>query len=167
MRGPTVHRRSRTPSRTTMTYSKRVWSAAPLPKGYPLPVGPYTPAVHAGSFVFVSGQTPRDPVTGETGKEDIQVQSRRTLFNLKAVLGAAGATLDDVVSVTVYLANEEDWGAFNEVYKEFFKEPYPTRTAIGCSLRGILVEVSAIAMVVPSTGSPTPSKGFRSDMTLY
>ena len=156
-----------------MSTPKRAWTPAPSPKGFPPPVGPYSPAVRAGNLVFVSGQTPRDPVTGEVGQAEIQVQTRRTLFNLKAVLAAAGATLDDVFSVTVYLADGNDWAAFNEVYKEFFKEPYPTRTAVGCQLRGILVEVSAIASLDPNgaSGSPPPTggapKGFRPDMTLY
>ncbi len=161
-----------------MTNPKRAWVPAPLPKGFPPPVGPYTPAVRAGNLVFVSGQTPRDPVTGEVGTADVQIQARRTLHNLKHVLQAADASLEDVVSVTVYLANGEHWGAFNEVYKEFFTEPYPTRTAVGCQLRGILVEVSAIAMLGVEggwkpAGPPTSSapggtgKGFRADMTLY
>lgn len=162
-----------------MTNPKRAWVPAPLPEGFPPPVGPYTPAVRAGNLVFVSGQTPRDPVTGEIGAAELQVQARRTLHNLKHVIEAAGGTLEDIVSVTVYLANEEHWGEFNEVYKEFFTEPYPTRTAVGCQLRGILVEVSAIAMLGTSSGwkpagTPTPSgpsggsgKGFRPDMTLY
>ncbi len=123
-------------------------------------------------MVFVSGQTPRDPVTGDVGHAEIQVQARRTLHNLKTVLTAAGASLDDVVAVTVYLADENHWTEFNEVYKEFFKEPYPTRTAVGCQLRGILVEVNAIAVTdgggAPATGPGTAgSKGFRPDMTLY
>lgn len=147
-----------------MTVAKRVWSPAPRPEGYPPPVGPYSTAVRAGNLVFVSGQTPRDPVTGDIGHADVRVQARRTLYNLKAVLGAAGAVLEDVVSVTVYLAEENDWGAFNEVYLEFFKEPYPARTAVGCQLRGILVEVSAIAMV---EGASAGQRGLRANMTLY
>ena len=70
--------------------------------------------------------------------------------------------MEDVVSVPVYLADENDWGAFNEVYAEFFTAPFPARTAVGCQLRGILVEVSAIAMIDPGS-----AKGFRPDMTLY
>ncbi|MBI2796961.1 MAG: hypothetical protein HYX65_09695 [Gemmatimonadetes bacterium] len=147
-----------------MTVAKRAWSPAPRPDGYPPPVGPYSSAVRAGNLVFVSGQTPRDPATGDIGQADLKVQARRTLYNLKAVLRAAGAGLEDVVSVTVFLADEKDWGDFNEVYTEFFKEPYPSRTAVGCQLRGILVEVSAIAMV---DASASGSKGFRPDMTLY
>jgi 2-iminobutanoate/2-iminopropanoate deaminase len=66
---------------------------------------------------------------------------------VKGALAAAGATLDDVVSVTVYLADVDDWTKFNDVYKEIFRPPYPTRTAIGANLRGILVEISAVAYV--------------------
>lgn len=150
-----------------MSSSKRAWTPLPGPQGFPPPVGPYTPAVRAGNLIFISGQTPRDPVSGEVGNPEIAVQARRTLFNLKAVLAAAGASFDDVCSVTVYLADEGHWAAFNEVYKEFFKPPYPTRTAVGCQLRGILVEVSAIAMVPDGAGAPPAGKGFRADMTLY
>ena len=156
-----------------MPNPKRAWVPVPNPAGYPPPVGPYTPAIRAGNLVFVSGQTPRDPATGDVGAADLPVQARRTLHNLKHVVEAAGATLDDIVSVTVYLANEEHWGAFNEVYKEFFTEPYPTRTAVGCSLRGILVEVSAIALIGGGAAAAAPQapggagKGFRPDMTLY
>lgn len=148
----------------TMTVAKRAWAPAPRPEGYPSPAGPYTPAVRAGNLLFVSGQTPRDPVTGEVGHAEVRLQARRTLYNLKAVLRAGGASMEDVVSVTVYLADENDWDAFNEVYREFFSEPFPTRTAVGCQLRGILVEVSAIAMV---DASGSTAKGFRPDMTLY
>ena len=147
-----------------MSVAKRAWAPAPRPEGYPPPVGPYSPAVRAGNLLFVSGQTPRDPATGEIGPAEVRVQVRRTLYNLKAVLRAGGASMEDVVSVTVYLADENDWDAFNEVYKEFFSEPFPARTAVGCQLRGILVEVSAIAMVDASSSG---AKGFRPDMTLY
>ena len=75
----------------------------------------------------------------------ITEQSRLVLANLVAALEAGGAGPADVVSVTVYLADEKDWGDFNEVYREVFTPPYPTRTAVGARLRGILVEVSAIA----------------------
>jgi 2-iminobutanoate/2-iminopropanoate deaminase len=111
----------------------------------PRPAGPYSPAVRAGDFVYVSGQVPRDPATGTLAGEDVATQARAVLANVRRVLDAAGATTEDVVSVIVYLVNVDDWGAFNEVYKEFFREPYPSRTAVGCELRGILVEVSCVA----------------------
>ena len=111
----------------------------------PRPAGPYSPAVRAGDFVYVSGQVPRDPATGVLAGDDIATQARAVLANVRRVLESAGATTADVVSVIVYLVNVDDWGAFNEVYKEFFTEPYPSRTAVGCELRGILVEVSCVA----------------------
>lgn len=97
--------------------------------------------------MFVSGQIPRDPVTGEMAGDDIESQTRQVIRNIERALQAAGATLSDVVSVIVYLADANDWGAFNTTYKELMPQPYPTRTAVGAQLRGILVEVSAIAFV--------------------
>lgn len=123
----------------------RSWQPVPLPADVPKPVGAYSPGVRAGDFVFVSGQVPRDPRTGALAGSDFASQTRQTLANVRAVLAQAGATLDDVVSVIVYLANVDDWGEFNDIYKETFREPYPSRTAVGANLRGILVEVSAIA----------------------
>jgi 2-iminobutanoate/2-iminopropanoate deaminase len=130
-----------------MADTTRSWQPAFLPADAPRPVGAYSPAVRAGDFVFISGQVPRDPRTGALPGEDIESQVRLVLANVKGALAAAGASLDDVVSVTAYLANVDDWGKFNDVYKETFRPPYPTRTAIGSNLRGILVEVSAVAYV--------------------
>ncbi len=123
------------------------WSAVTVGSGARPPVGPYSPAVRAGPFVFVSGQVPRDRRTGELTEGGVTDQSRKVLDNLLEVLQAAGAGPQHVVSVTVYLADEEDWTEFNEVYKTVFTAPYPSRTAVGARLRGILVEVSAVAYV--------------------
>jgi 2-iminobutanoate/2-iminopropanoate deaminase len=128
-----------------MADSNRSWQPAFLPADVPKPVGAYSPAVRAGDFVFISGQVPRDPRTGTLPGEDIDSQVRLVLANLKGALAAAGASLDDVVSVTAYLANVDDWGRFNDIYRDTFRAPYPTRTAVGANLRGILVEVSAVA----------------------
>ena len=130
-----------------MTDASRSWQPAFLAGDVPKPVGAYSPAVRAGDFVFISGQVPRDPRSGALAGDDIVSQVRGTLANVKNALAAAGATLDDVVSVTAYLADVDDWGKFNDVYKETFRAPYPTRTAIGANLRGILVEISAVAYV--------------------
>lgn len=111
----------------------------------PPPQGPYSPAVRAGSFVYVSGQVPRDPVSGALAGNDIATQTRQTLSNVQRLLEQAGAGLADVISVTVYLTDVDNWAAMNEVYKEFFRAPYPTRTAVGAELRDILVEISAVA----------------------
>jgi 2-iminobutanoate/2-iminopropanoate deaminase len=113
----------------------------------PVPVGAYSPAVRAGPFVFVSGQIPRDPETGELIGDDIESQTRQVIANVKRALEAAGASLSDVVSVIVYLADVDDWGRFNTAYKDLMPKPYPTRTALGANLRGIMVEISAVAYV--------------------
>ena len=97
--------------------------------------------------MFVSGQVPKDPRTGKVEGDTIATQTRRTIENVRAVLEAGGASLADVVSVTVYLADDNDWAEFNAVYKTVFSPPYPARAVVGAGLRGILVEISAIAWV--------------------
>jgi 2-iminobutanoate/2-iminopropanoate deaminase len=105
----------------------------------------YSQAVRLGDFIFVSGQVPRDPKTGEMIGGDIEAQTWQVMKNVANVLAAAGAELSDIVSVIVYLENPDLWGRFNTLYKEIMPQPFPTRTAVGASLRGILVEVSAVA----------------------
>src|ERR1051325_701342 len=112
-----------------MNQPERQWQPVRLPEA-PSPVGAYSPGVRAGPFVFVSGQVPRDPWTGQLVGEDIEAQTRQVLLNIKNVLHAANAALSDLVSVTVYLADIDDWGRFNDVYKEVMPSPYPTRTAL-------------------------------------
>ncbi len=123
------------------------WLPITLDPKYQSPKGAYSPGVRAGDLLFVSGQIPSDPLSGEILGGDIETQTVVVLNKLRMVLEAGGAKLDDVVSVTVYLANVDDWAAFNEVYKKTFKPPYPARAVVGAVLRGILVEVSAIAKV--------------------
>ena len=123
----------------------RSWQPVSMPTDRPKPVGAYSPGVRAGDFIFVSGQVPRDPRTGALAGDDFASQTRQVFANIREVLGAAGATLDDVVSVIVYLTDVNDWGEFNDLCKAAFREPYPSRTAVGANLRGILVEVSAVA----------------------
>ena len=123
----------------------RSWQPVSLGPDVPAPKGAYSPAARLGNLIFVSGQVPRDVRTGELLGDDIRSQSRGVLGNLRRVVEAAGTTLDDVVSVTVYLADPNDWTAFNEIYKETFTPPYPARAVVGAGLRGILVEVSAVA----------------------
>jgi 2-iminobutanoate/2-iminopropanoate deaminase len=130
-----------------MIQHERQWQPVRLGAEVPTPAGAYSPAVRAGGFVFVSGQIPRDPVTGELVGDDIESQTRQVIRNVERALTAAGASLADVVSVIVYLADADLWGAFNATYKELMPQPYPTRTAVGAQLRGILVEMSAIAYV--------------------
>lgn len=125
----------------------RSWTPVTLGPDVAPPAGAYSPAVRAGELVFVSGQVPRDPATGELRGATVEEQVRYTLERLRAVLAAAGAGLDDVVSVTVYLQDIGDWEVFNRVYAEAFRPPYPSRTALGAQLGGFLVEISAVARV--------------------
>ncbi len=129
-----------------MAHEGRGWQPVDLPDGYAPPKGAYSPAVRAGGLIFVSGQVPTDPATGAIVKGDVTVQARLVLAKLRSVVAVAGATLDDVVSVTVYLARVDDWETFNEIYRETFRPPYPARAVVGAELRGVLVELSAVAV---------------------
>jgi 2-iminobutanoate/2-iminopropanoate deaminase len=122
------------------------WNSISLPDAPP-PKGPYSPAVRAGGFIYVSGQTPRDPLTGALVGDAVATQTRQTLSNVQRLLAEAGASMSDVVSATIYLADVDDWAAMNAVYTEFFTAPFPSRVAVGADLRGILVEISAVAYV--------------------
>jgi 2-iminobutanoate/2-iminopropanoate deaminase len=130
-----------------MIQRERQWQPVRLGDDVPAPAGAYSPAAKAGGFVFVSGQVPRDPATGKLVGDDIESQTKQVVANVQRALRAAGAELNDVVSVIVYLADIDDWGRFNEAYKALMPTPYPTRTALGANLRGILVEMSAVAFV--------------------
>ncbi len=130
-----------------MAPDPRHWQPVMLGPDVPPPVGAYSPGVRAGRMLFVSGQVPKDPRTGKVEGDTISTQTRRTLENVRGVLEAGGASLADVVSVTVYLADDNDWAEFNTVYKTVFSPPYPARAVVGAGLRGILVEISAIAWV--------------------
>lgn len=129
-----------------MSDATRSWTPI-QPSDAPSPAGAYSPGVRVGNLYFVSGQVPRDPVTGELAGPDIETQVRRTMQNLQRVLRAGGAALTDVVSVTVHLADAADWGAFDSVYREFMTPPFPTRTVVGAQLRGIKVEITATAWI--------------------
>ena len=113
----------------------------------PAAIGPYSQAVQAGNMLFVSGQIPIDPATGNFAGEDIATQTRQSLTNVKNILEAAGYTLNDVVKTTVLLADIVDFAAMNAVYAEFFSENKPARAAFAVRdlPRGALVEIEAIA----------------------
>lgn len=114
----------------------------------PAAIGPYSQGIAcSGQFVFVSGQLPIDVATGEFAGDDITSQTRQALVNVQAILEEAGMALSDVVSVTVYLANLEDFQAMNEVYAEFFKSDCPSRAAfeVVALPKGALIEIQAIA----------------------
>ena len=113
----------------------------------PKAVGPYSQAIEAGGFVFASGQLPIDPATGTFPEGGIKEQTRQSLTNAQAVLRAAGIDLTHVVKTTVFLSDIDNFAAMNEVYAEFFKEPYPARSAFAVKTlpKGALVEVECIA----------------------
>lgn len=113
----------------------------------PAAIGPYSQAVQAGNMLFVSGQIPIDPATGEFAGSDIATQTNQSLTNIKNILAAAGYTLNDVVKTTVLLADIADFAAMNAVYAEYFTENKPARAAFAVKdlPRGALVEIEAIA----------------------
>lgn len=115
----------------------------------PAAVGPYSHAVAAGGMLYVSGQIPLDPGGAGVVEGGIEVQTRRVLDNLKAVLEDAGASLDAVVKTTVYLADMGDFAAFNAVYADYFGESRPARACVQVSALplGVQVEVDAIALL--------------------
>ena len=113
----------------------------------PAAIGPYSQAVCAGGFVYVSGQIPLDPATGEFAGPDIRTQTRQSLRNIAAILAAAGSGMDRVVKTTVLLKDIGDFAAMNEVYAEAFTAPYPARAAFEAAAlpKGALVEIECVA----------------------
>ena len=112
----------------------------------PAAIGPYSQAVRRGGFLFLSGQIPLDPATGQLVEGDITAQTRRVFDNLRAVVGAAGASFDDIVRVGIYVTDLGDFAAVNAVMAENFQAPFPARSTIEVSglPRGARVEVDAI-----------------------
>jgi 2-iminobutanoate/2-iminopropanoate deaminase len=119
------------------------------PPGVPAPRGPYSPAVRAGDFIFVSGQVPVDPATQQLISADIATETRRVLGNIKMILEGCGATMGDVVRCGVYLLDGNDFAAMNAVYAEFFGDAKPARSTVvtGFAMKGIRVEIDAVAYV--------------------
>ena len=117
--------------------------------GAPKAIGPYSQAVAHGNLVFLSGQIPLDPETGQLVAGDIAVQTERVLKNVGAVLEAAGASFADVVKTTVFLKNMGDFPAMNEVYARFFPEQPPARSTVEASRlpRDVQVEIDCIAVL--------------------
>ena len=116
-------------------------------EGHAAPSAPYSPAIIEGNLVFVSGQGPLDPRTGEYLKGDITSETRQVFENIKAILEAAGTSMEKVLKVNVYLRDINDFGAMNEVYKTVFQPPFPARTTIqaGALPRGFAVEIECVA----------------------
>jgi 2-iminobutanoate/2-iminopropanoate deaminase len=115
----------------------------------PAAIGPYSQAIVANNFVFVSGQIPLDPHTGQLVQGDIQAQARQCLENLKAILEAAGTTMDKLVKVTVFAKDLKDFQAINQVYSEYFKENPPARSFVEVSRlpRDAAIEIEGIALL--------------------
>jgi len=120
--------------------------AITTPKGKA--IGPYSLAIEAGDFLFVSGQIPLDAATGRLVQGDVSAQTRQSLENLKAILDAAGLTFADVVKTTIFLASMTDFAAVNEVYKTYVSEPYPARSTIAVAAlpMGAKVEIEMTAV---------------------
>ncbi len=114
----------------------------------PRPIGPYSQAIKAGNFLFLAGQVPLDPATGELIEGDIAAQTRRTMENIMAVLENAGLGPENVVKTTVYLADMDEFAAMNEVYGTYFKETPPARAAIQVARlpKDAKVEIDMIAL---------------------
>ena len=112
----------------------------------PKPLGPYSQAVKAGKFLFVSGQLAIDPREGKIVAKTVTLQTRQVMENIKAILEAAGYTMKDVVSTIAYLSSMTLFDQFNAEYAKFFEGEFPARATVACELKaGALVEVSAVA----------------------
>ena len=115
----------------------------------PKPVGPYSQAIKAGSFLFISGQIPIDPKTGKIVGKSIKEQGKKALENVKAIVEAAGGDLKNIVKVNVYIRDIKAFSEFNKVYEEFFGEHKPARAVVEVSglPKDVLVEIEAIAYI--------------------
>lgn len=113
----------------------------------PAAIGPYSQAIHAGNLVFVSGQLPIDPATGDFAQGGIKELTRQSLTNMKNILEAEGLNMSRVVKTTVFLADMADFAEMNEVYAEFFSSPFPARSAIAVKTlpKNARVEIECIA----------------------
>lgn len=114
----------------------------------PAAIGPYAQAISAGDLIFCSGQIPLDPATNQLVEGGIDIQTRRVLDNLAAVLQAAGSSLDQVVKTTIFLADMDDFGTVNTIYGEYFASEPPARATVQVARlpRDVRVEIEAIAL---------------------
>jgi 2-iminobutanoate/2-iminopropanoate deaminase len=119
------------------------------PPGALKAIGPYSSALRADPFVFISGQVPFDPATGEMIEGDISAQTRQALNNVGTLLASAGLSFANVVRTTVFLADMNDFAAMNDAYRTFFAEPYPARSTVQAARlpRDARIEIDAIAMI--------------------
>ncbi len=117
-------------------------------EGAPEAIGPYSQAMAASGLLFLSGQIPLDPATGEMVAGGFEAETRRAFDNLAAVCRAAGGTLDDLVKLNVYLTDLDNFAAFNEIAKQRLSEPYPARAAVGVAAlpKGAQVEIEGVML---------------------
>ena len=114
--------------------------------GLPTPKGPYTPAVRAGDFIFLSGQVPVDPATDKMSPGDIRHETRLALNNMKRLLEGVGSSMADVVKVGMFIADAADFAPMNEIYIEYFGETKPARTTVVCKfMADIRIEIDCVA----------------------
>ncbi len=118
-------------------------------KNAPEPIGPYSQAIQAGNFVFVSGQVGKDPVSGALKTENIKAEALMVMTNVKNVLEAAGLTMASIVKTTIFLSNMDDFAQVNEVYGSFFSGNYPARETVQVSRLPLNanIEVSVVAVI--------------------
>lgn len=117
----------------------------------PKAIGPYSQAIKANGFIFVSGQIPLDPATGEIAGATIEEQTHRVLKNIQAILEAAGSSMSEVVKATVYLADLNDFSKMNAIYAQYFPEPFPARAAFQVARlpRDVKIEIEVVAASGP------------------
>ncbi|ASR55463.1 RidA family protein [Cellulomonas sp. CW35] len=135
-----------TTSATSPTSTQRTHHVFPASAGVPPQVGPFSHAVRFGDLLFVTGQMPTDPATGELVAGGLVEQTRQVMSNLQAVVRAAGAELSDTLMVRAYLTDFDDYDAFNAEYRTWFDDPLPSRTCVGVTglAVGALVEIDLV-----------------------
>lgn len=132
-------------SQEPIEMKKEIISTENAPKA----IGPYSQAVKAGNFMFISGQIPLDPKTGDLVSESIEDQAKQVLNNIKSICKAAGYSLDDIVKISIFLTDLGNFATVNEVMKEYFAEPYPARATVEVSglPLGVNIEIEAIVLI--------------------
>ena len=118
-------------------------------KNAPQAIGPYSQAVKAGKLMFISGQIPLDPKTGDLVSQSIEDQAKQVLENVKSICEAAGCSLDDIVKISIFLTDLSNFAVVNDMMKEYFSEPYPARATVEVSglPLGVNVEIEAIVLI--------------------